>query len=53
MNTSIICERCNRPHPQMVEVKAIAIFYGRRNEWITHFCPKCLAILQEEVKKNE
>jgi len=32
MNTAITCEECNKPHPDLVEVKVTAIFKGRTND---------------------
>ena len=53
MNTGIVCEECHKPHTKMVEVKATAFFRNRKNEWVTHFCPKCLEFAQKqwEVEK--
>jgi len=48
MNTAITCEECNKPHPDLVEVKVTAIFKGRTNEWVTHFCPRCLDYVQKQ-----
>jgi len=47
MNTAITCEECNKPHPDLVEVKVTAIFKGRTNEWVTHFLPKMFGLCSE------
>jgi len=41
------CEECHKAHPELVEVKATAYFKNRRNEWLTHFCPRCLDYIQK------
>lgn len=43
-----ICESCKKPHPQLIEVKATAHFFNRKNEWTTYFCPRCLDYVQKQ-----
>ena len=49
-----ICESCKRTYPEegLTEVRVTAVFWNRKNEWITYFCPRCLDYIQkqEEIK---